>query len=446
MNTYAYLYAVTRADCRMPALGPGVDPRFVVQTIRCGSLAALGSRVGLDRFDPKKLEAGTTDLPWLREMALRHDTIVCQAAGYGAILPMRLGVVFHSRESMLAKVARHESGAVEFLRYLGDRREWSVRVYLDEGRLRNQTPTDRLSPRGSGVGGGALPPQLKPLGQGAEYLAARRLENVRSHSLSANVQKVLLAVAESLQGLTDAWRTLRPLSHQLQERRQRMVWNAACLLAVRTKAHSKPSANVFAKTWPPRGLCWRPADRGRLTTSVQPSTPKKARQSRMSLYLLGISRAADIGDWSISRPKDVDSTHDPIRKHGPGYPLGALLSPALGISRLVNIPGPTGPAGSCRWLSAGELAAAVLPTAPPPAPQRHAALLAAIHRKADILPVRFGTTVPDAHFLADLLDRRQAAWLADLHRLAGAAEMGLRIELRTPHAPHEVGRATPRGA
>ncbi len=128
----------------------------------------------------------------------------------------------------------------------------------------------------------------------------------------------------------------------------------------------------------------------------------------MPLYLLG-----------ISRKEDIPTTIGPINPILPMGPMG-FMGPMAAAT-----PWPF------RWLPTGQLAAAVLPAPPPPSPRRHAALLAAIHREADVLPVRFGTTVENEHVLADLLGRRHAAWLFGLRRLAGAAEMGLRIELRS---------------
>ena len=44
-------YAFARPDCRLPRIGAGVDPRFEIEVVREGPVAAVASRVGLDRFD-----------------------------------------------------------------------------------------------------------------------------------------------------------------------------------------------------------------------------------------------------------------------------------------------------------------------------------------------------------------------------------------------------------
>ncbi len=130
----------------------------------------------------------------------------------------------------------------------------------------------------------------------------------------------------------------------------------------------------------------------------------------MPLHLLGISRSADV-------------CH--------GLPQGKQWTRAMG-------------GAAVRWVAAAELAAAVVPPLPPCAgpldtaagplesaagPLEHAALLAAIFRQGDVLPMRFGVVLPDEEAVRDLLRRRREELLDDLGRLKGAGEMGVRIEL-----------------
>ena len=115
----------------------------------------------------------------------------------------------------------------------------------------------------------------------------------------------------------------------------------------------------------------------------------------MRLYLLGVSRSRDVGRWGPER--------------GAG-------------SREQGAP-------SFRWLACKQLAAAVWTEPALPLPLQHAAALAAIHRHGDVLPMRFGASLPDEHAVSDLLHCRQTEWVEELDRLAGAEEVGVRIEV-----------------
>jgi len=50
----------------------------------------------------------------------------------------------------------------------------------------------------------------------------------------------------------------------------------------------------------------------------------------------------------------------------------------------------------------------------------------------DLLPMAFGTLTSSRESVAGLLDRHQPVLLAQLHRVAGAVEMGLRLNLEVP--------------
>jgi hypothetical protein len=76
------------------------------------------------------------------------------------------------------------------------------------------------------------------------------------------------------------------------------------------------------------------------------------------------------------------------------------------------------------------LAAAAAPSFPPSAgPLQHARLLLAIHGRACVLPVRYGTVVPDTTAVEQFLGRHEEELLRQLARLRGTSEMGLRLTL-----------------
>ena len=128
-------YAFAQPECRVQEIGPGVDPHFHVELIREGPIAAVTSRVGLDQFAPERLQGKTAeDIQWLGKIAARHNEIICQAANSSAVLPLRLGTVFRSRDSLRAMLVRCRPAVAQFLEQLGNRQEWGVKLYLENGR------------------------------------------------------------------------------------------------------------------------------------------------------------------------------------------------------------------------------------------------------------------------------------------------------------------------
>src|SRR3990172_9502533 len=91
-------YAFAKPECRVQEIGPGVDPRFHVELIREGPIAAVISRVGLEQFASERFQGKTAeDIQWLGRIAARHNEIICQAASTSAVLPLRLGPGVRSR-------------------------------------------------------------------------------------------------------------------------------------------------------------------------------------------------------------------------------------------------------------------------------------------------------------------------------------------------------------
>ncbi len=227
MDEYLYLYGITWAHGSLPGHTSGVDRRFHVEGLPCGRLTAWSSRVGLDQFDPAKLQEGTMDVPWLSEVALRHNEILSELANRSPLLPMKLGTLFHSRDSLLAKVKRHAAWTADFLTALGDRREWAVKVYFDESRLESSLlSADCGAARQTLRGDSAHTLQ----GQGAHYLAARRRQQERHQRAQVAVKQELSSLEARLQCFTDSWRRLRLLPATLTNRPEKMVWNGAFLL------------------------------------------------------------------------------------------------------------------------------------------------------------------------------------------------------------------------
>jgi hypothetical protein len=216
---YQYAFALPRGLLRQ--LGPGVDPRFSVEWIDNGAVAAMFSVVGTDYFDPKKLEGKTAeDIAWLQQVAIRHSEVVCEAASGSPLLPLRVGTLFQSEASLLDTLTRFQATVVDFLQQLGDRQEWAVKLFLDK------TFLDRPSPNAS-----VVPPRhLSASDAGSVYLRQRRAELQDRRQQQAEIQQEIETVDRLLSvGVSDG-RRVRPLPSGLTGREEKMVFNAAYLL------------------------------------------------------------------------------------------------------------------------------------------------------------------------------------------------------------------------
>jgi hypothetical protein len=228
MDEPYYLYALTWADVPPQPPQAGVDPRFPVEIWPAGRVAGIVSRVGLDQFRIDKLQADTTDVAWLGEVAMRHNGIVAALARRGTVLPLKLGTLFQSRSSLADKLAKCEAEVAAFLRRLADRQEWAVKVYFDDTRAEEVLVPDDSSDRDLLKNHRGM---ATSAGAGAQYLAARQRQTARRRNVQVAVKQELLALDQRLQPLVDDWRALPVLPGTLTGRREKMVWNGAFLVA-----------------------------------------------------------------------------------------------------------------------------------------------------------------------------------------------------------------------
>jgi hypothetical protein len=264
-HKYYYAYAFTWSDHPLNDCGDGVDSRYEIEPVCCGEVAAVASRVGFDRFDPSKLEQGTADLPWLSEVAVAHNRIVCAIAQCGALLPLRLGTLFESRSSLESKVVQCKDRVAAFLEGLGDRREWAVKTYLDEDLAEQAWSDSRPDGRNSQPQPDAT---QAPAGVGTQYLVARRQQVERRRQIHAAAQRQISILEGRLQSLADCWCRLPPLSAALTGRPEKMIGNAAFLLqgcvqhpfqtaCERLRDESAPQGLILEVSgpWPPYHFC-----------------------------------------------------------------------------------------------------------------------------------------------------------------------------------------------
>ncbi len=251
MNESWYLYALTWADCPQDGFGPGVDPRFAAELIRCGQLAALASRVGWDDRDLAKLQQGSAELAWVSKVAVRHHEVIAALAQRRSVIPMRLGSIFRSRSSLIAKLASREAGAAESLRRLEGRQEWAAKLYVAAaGGEPQSTPH---APR-EGVRHAERDEYVPRGGDGTQYLAAQVQRARRRRQSEAAARRAVLTVETRLQGIADSWQRLAPLPTALTHRADKMVWNGALLLAASAVAAFQTACGQLGSELAPDGL------------------------------------------------------------------------------------------------------------------------------------------------------------------------------------------------
>jgi hypothetical protein len=286
MNDLCYCqYAFAQPRCRVDEIGPGVDPHYNVELVCDGPIAAVISRVGLEQFSPERLQGKTPeDMQWLGEVAARHNAIICHAANGCAVLPLRLGTVFRSRESMQAMLARCRPTVAKFLEQLGDRQEWGVKLYQD-ARAPQPIPGHACPAphfleqrRATGTGSGSRHPYSGQLAASADpapstapgtnYLAQKRAQLDSRREQRVGMYETIQIVEQRLNAEAESSCRIRNLPRDLTGHAQEMVFNAAFLLPAAQRpswletaqslgrdVHKKGLLLEISGPWPPYHFC-----------------------------------------------------------------------------------------------------------------------------------------------------------------------------------------------
>ena len=258
-------YAFAQPECRVQEIGPGVDPHFNVELIREGPIAAVASRVGLDQFAPERLQGKTAeDIQWLGKIAARHNEIICQAASSSAVLPLRLGTVFRSRDSLQAMLVRCRSTVAEVPATTWQSAGVGSQALSGKapaGTDRRHTPARRRRTILA-----AAPHDATPTG--TAYLTQKKAQLDSRRELRASVHQTIQTVEQCLAGKAEHCCRIRNLPSDLTGRTEEMVFNAAFLLPSSAQAswletvqnvdrdvHSKGLVLEVSGPWPPYHFC-----------------------------------------------------------------------------------------------------------------------------------------------------------------------------------------------
>src|SRR5262249_51227620 len=86
-----YVYGVAEKDSALERLNG-------VELVRRGTLAALVREVSLEEYDEAVLPERLNDRQWLERNARAHEDVLQAAAAVTAVVPLRFGAIYRTRE------------------------------------------------------------------------------------------------------------------------------------------------------------------------------------------------------------------------------------------------------------------------------------------------------------------------------------------------------------
>jgi Gas vesicle synthesis protein GvpL/GvpF len=207
-GTAWYVYGVAEEH-------PGLARLESVELIRRGELTAVVREVPLEEYDEAVLPERLNDRDWLERSARAHEDILQAAAALTAVVPLRFGSIYRSRdqvERMLDERAREFTAVLERVR---GHVELGVKAWVDPAKLERT-----LGPDSEPAVGGA----------GAAYLQRRAQEHERSREVAVRCAELADEAHARLSAVAVAAVANRPQPRELTGRPEAMLLNGAYLV------------------------------------------------------------------------------------------------------------------------------------------------------------------------------------------------------------------------
>lgn len=208
-GTAWYVYGVAEEH---PALA-GLDG---VELIRQGELTAVARQVPLEEFDEAVLPERLNDREWLERNARAHEDVLQAAATVTAVVPLRFGAIYRSREQVGRMLDERAGEFTAVLERVRGHVELGVKAWVDMARLERTLAADGETSAG---------------GEGAAYLQRRRREQERSRELGVRCAELAAEAHRRLSAVAVAAVANRPQPRELTGRPEAMVLNGAYLVA-----------------------------------------------------------------------------------------------------------------------------------------------------------------------------------------------------------------------
>lgn len=207
-GTAWYVYGVSEDD-------PTLERLEGVELIRHSGLTAVVRAVPLDEYDEAVLPERLNDRDWLERNARAHEDVLQAVAAVSAVVPLRFGAIYRSRDQVLRMLDERAGEFRSTLERVRGHVELGVKAWVD-------LPTLERT-----LGAGEAPTAESA---GAAYLQRRRQEQERSREAATRCAELAEEAHRRLSEVAVAAVANRPQPRELTGRSEAMLLNGAYLV------------------------------------------------------------------------------------------------------------------------------------------------------------------------------------------------------------------------
>ncbi len=220
-DSVVYLYGIVPVGQALPDRD-GAEPAHVA----LDSVVALADLLPAESFTGAALETRLQDVAWVSAQARLHTTVLGQAMEHGPVIPAHLCTLFSSTSALREFLVQNEERLQGTLERLRGRREWGVKLFCDEERVRARCIA--VDPE--------LSPGAEPGASGAAWLLRKRRDAQLSERVAERVEQTGEAVLDELAAAAAELRVRPILTEAASGVAEPMTLNAAILVDIEAEA------------------------------------------------------------------------------------------------------------------------------------------------------------------------------------------------------------------
>jgi hypothetical protein len=221
MSMGIYLFCLTPAVPRPEIAGTGIDREHPLFVEIIGEVAAVLAGVNIGDFIGPEAQAKMEDLAWIGPRALRHEEVVLSAMEQGPVLPVRFGTVFSSIEAAAEPLRQRQDVLMKFFRETIDKKEWTLKGYVDRPRARARMTAVRLA---------AEKEQLAGLSPGKRYFLEQKIKGAVDRDVAAWLKEMGRDILRVARDASAGFSECRLQSQDVTGRDEEMFFHGALLV------------------------------------------------------------------------------------------------------------------------------------------------------------------------------------------------------------------------
>lgn len=189
-------------------------------------LQAVVSEVSLKEFGSGEIQKrATEDMAWIKDTALMHEAVIETVMNNsdGLIIPLKFGVIFKERESLMGSLKKNYLKFKNLLSGLQGKEEWSMKIYCQSKPFENEIK------KSSPIIQSKLE-EIKSLPAGRQYFLKEEINEMAKREARGALSNYISIFLEKLNGLAEELKENQILGKELTRKSDSMVFNGAFLV------------------------------------------------------------------------------------------------------------------------------------------------------------------------------------------------------------------------